>query len=60
MKLPFTEEFRITPSPDVFVELGPLMVSEYEETWPIDWGWFLADSEVQLVLVLGSNLPKTN
>ena len=34
VKLPFTEEFRITPSPDVFVELGPLMVSEYEETPP--------------------------
>lgn len=30
--IPFTEEFRIVPSPDVFVELGEYMSAQYEET----------------------------
>lgn len=30
--IPFTEEFRVVPSPDVFVESGEYMITTYEET----------------------------
>lgn len=32
--IPFTEEFKVAPSPDVFVEEGPFMRSLYTETPP--------------------------